>query len=730
METLKKYFISSALVTRDSKQVTVASAELVPGDIIIVEPGDLIPADIRFFETIDLFVDEAILTGESRSVEKTSDSLTKPPKTLFEAINIGFAATHVVSGMGKGIVIATGAKTAAGFTAKLATETKRISNFEEAMNRFSVFMLRLVVATLLILLVLHVLIKGPDVELGNLLVFFVALAVSVVPEALPVVFTFALSSGAAELAKRSVVVKRLTSIEDLGNIDILCTDKTGTITEGEMMLAQGSEGEERILSIAQMGIGDANTLSNPFDKAIAKAYKKTPSHSKNFTVLERIGFDPKFRLDSTLVKSDSVFVIIRGAPESVASRCDLGTKKQKEIMAWVKEQGCLGRRVLAIAVGKYNETPKNWKEANDLDFVGMLSFEDPLKSTSVKAFEKANALGIKIKIITGDRPEVAGAIAKQIKLISDPGDVITGEELFELSHDKQLEAVQRFFVFARVSPEDKLKIIHLLKEHERVGFLGEGINDAPALKEAHVGIVVQHASDVAREAADIVLLKKSLLVVLEGVEHGRKVSANTVKYIKTTLASNFGNFYSVAIASLFIPYLPMLPIQILLLNLLSDFPMIAIASDTVEADELSKPKGMNLHEIGFLTTFFGTVSSVFDFLVFGMFVGYGSTILQTAWFIESILTELFAIISLRTRKWFFLTRAPGRVLSILIVGATAITIALPSFAVTRELFGFAKLSKTHFIVIACIIVSYFIATEFTKRLYYRITDAHFAKVSN
>lgn len=717
LATLKKYFVAHSRVIRDGKQEEIMSPQLVLGDVVVLEPGDLVPADVRLFEAVDFTLDESVLTGESQAVEKSADDLSTPPQNLFAAQNIAFAATHVVSGTGRGIVIATASHTQAGSAAKLATQTKRVSNFEQVMDQFSVFMLRLVIGTLLVLFVLHYVIKGPTVQIGELLIFFIALAVSVVPEALPVVFTFALSNGAAHLARHKVVVKRLTSIEDLGNIDILCTDKTGTITQGEMVLVEVSDGDGHTLQIARVGIPESDARENPFDKAIAKA--EGSMSAQIVEVVDRIGFDPTQRFDLTLVKNPKPMLIMRGAPESVAEHCAMSVEQKAQMTKWIEQEGRKGRRVLAVAQRFFETIPDNWSQPDGLLFLGMLSFEDPLKPTSLAAVKKAQALGLSIKVLTGDRPEVAGAIATQVGLIKDPDEVMTGEQLFALPADQQLNAARRCHVFARVTPEDKLEIIRLLKEHARVGFLGEGINDAPALKEAHVGIVVESASDVARESADIVLLQQSLMVILEGVERGRIVSANTLKYIKTTLASNFGNFYSVAIASLFIPYLPMLPIQILLVNLLSDFPMIAISTDTVEASALSKPRGMDLREMGFVTTFFGVISSVFDFILFGAFFRTSAALLQTAWFIESILTELFAILSLRTHKWFFLTRPPARLLSSLIIGATIVTLALPLWSVTRGLFSFAAISRPQLLSVIGIIAAYFVAMEISKKLFYR-----------
>ncbi len=720
LESLKKYFIAKTTVLRDGKEQIVMSTELIPGDIVSVKPGDVLPADIRFFETRELALDESLLTGESEEVEKIAEAIAAAPTEIFNAHNSGFAATTVVRGHGIGVVVATRSETVAGSTARLAAETKRTSSFEIAMNQFSVFMLRLVVTTLVVLFVLHLLIKGPGIQIGELLIFFIALAVSVVPEALPVVFTFALSHGASQLAKANVVVKRLSSIEDLGNIEILCTDKTGTITQGEMTLANTFDHTGSALSVAWHGVPDTKQINNPFDQAIVDAAQTTVDKTSPYTLIESLGFDPKTRIDLSLFKGEQFLVVMRGAPESVMQRCKLSTQDQEKATAWMESEGKLGHRILGIGMREYQTVPTDWEKDDAYVFAGLLAFKDPLKSDAIEAVKKADVLGIKIKIITGDRPEVAGAIAKEVGIINDPADVITGEKLFAMSAAEQLQTVASAAVFARISPQEKLEIIRLLKEHARVGFLGEGINDAPALKEAHVGIVVAHASDVAREAADIVLLQKSLLVILDGVADGRRVFLNTIKYIKITLASNFGNFYSVAIASLFIPELPMLPIQLLLVNLLSDFPMIAVAGDTVDAEDLTRPKHMDLRAMGFFTTFFGSVSTVFDLLLFGFFFRAGAAILQTAWFIESIMTELFVIITLRTRRWFFLTKAPARMLSFCIVVAALATFLLPMIPVTQHLFSFARLSSMQLGVIVLIVLGYFIATELVKHAYERM----------
>lgn len=361
-------------------------------------------------------------------------------------------------------------------------------------------------------------------------------------------------------------------------------------------------------------------------------------------------------------------------------------------------------------------------EEKNLTLVGLLSFVDPIKPSAKKAVEQAEKLGVKIKILTGDSQEVAGAVAYQIGLIKKTTDVITGEILDNLPDEEKTLAVEKNSVFARVSPDQKYNIIKLLQENNEVGFLGEGINDAPALKIANVGLVVDSASDIARESTDIILLKKSLEVIIDGIKEGRKVFANTIKYIKATLASNFGNFFAVATASLLIDYLPMLPLQILLLNLLSDFPMIAIATDNVDSQELQKPKSYNLKEIAFLATVLGIVSTVFDFIFFAMFYRIGPAVLQTNWFIGSILTELILLFSIRTKFIFFKAKPPSRILYWLSGLAILVTVILPFTGFGQTVFKFTRPQANQLWLIFGLVICYFIITEIVKHFYYRLEE--------
>ena len=387
---------------------------------------------------------------------------------------------------------------------------------------------------------------------------------------------------------------------------------------------------------------------------------------------------------------------------------------------------------MAVASKKLKK-PSDYKakfEETGLEIVGLISFSHPLKKTTVAAVRKAQKLGVEIKILTGDSREIAGAVAFAAGLIRSPEEVITGLELENLSANDLAEVCTKYKVFARVSPEQKHKIIQTLKNFYSVGYLGEGINDAPALKAANVGIVVKDASDIARESADIILLNKGLEVLVDGVHEGRKVFANVSKYIRATLASNFGNFYAVAISTLFIDYLPMLPVQLLLLNLLSDFPMIAISGDTVDSNELTKPSKFNLKQFAVLASLLGLVSTVFDLTVFGIFFGKGEGTLQTYWFIASVLTELAFIYSIRTKGWFFNAKPAAKGLVILSLVAVIVTVALPFSILGQVSFNFVRPDVYNLTIIGVLTVSYFAVSEIIKKVYFAKSEIRNVKLGS
>ena len=726
---LRSYITSYAKVVRDGKEAVIPKEELVPGDIALLETGDKIPADVRFLETHDCAVDESSLTGESVPVKKQSAGLAEPAAAYHSAFNLGLSGTIVASGAARAVVIATGRKSVLGKIARLTLETRHVSGFEKSIAHFSKVILNIVLATLLFIFVMNLLINRQDRGIVNLLIFSIALAVSVIPEALPVVTTFSLSRGAIRLAKKKVAVRRLSAIEDLGGIDVLCTDKTGTLTENQLTVESLSPHANPLTLIyGCFAAGSQNKHKHdPFD--IALFQNISTQEQKKVLACRKIGtipFDPRHRHNGAIVQTKNGYeLILRGAPEFLLHSCKLAAREKKELHAWIAEKGGNGKRTLAITKKKIQKSESEailecrTPQKNGFELLGIIAFTDPLKPTAIPAVKLAKGLGITIKILTGDSKEIAGSLAHTIGLSASPHEVITGTELEALSAHAQYSAVEKYAVFARISPEQKYAIIKMLGHKHRVGFLGEGINDAPALKAAEVSLVVQSASGIARDAADIVLLKKDLKVIIEGIKEGREVFVNTVKYIKATLASNFGNFYAVAVSSLFIPFLPMLPIQILLLNLLSDSPMIAISTDTIDTRELASPKQYDIREIIMISTVLGIVSTVFDFIFFALFYRISPSVLQTNWFIGSILTELAFLFSIRT-KHFFLKGKPPSILLILFTAAAGIaTVLIPYSAFGQRVFQFTPPSQSHLLIILSVAALYFVCTECVKLIYYR-----------
>lgn len=732
LKILRTHTVPRARVRRGGVLRLVSSVELVPGDIVVIEAGDLLPADLRLIAVEALTLNESTLTGESVAVSKGTLPLPDSVGNPVAARNIAFGGTSVVAGKAEGIVVATGQRTVAGDIARLTAERRQPSSFEIGVRQFSSFTLRFIALTLAAVVLAHLVFRRGVTDPSELALFAIALAVSVIPEALPVVSTFALSHGARLLARRHVLVKRLSAVEELGSIDILCSDKTGTITENHLIVAATrADDPAALLEMAALGATlrkETREPNNAFDVAVwSRLSAEVRTRVQHARVEAEVPFDPQRRRNSVLVTSAGrTQLIVRGAPEAVWTGVSgLLSADVEALSTWAAQEGRRGRRVLAVAAKSYQATTTYdpAEETRGLQLVGLLSFTDPIKPTTQKTLIEARKLGVHFKLLTGDSPEVAGAVAHEVGLIPDPTHVITGPQFDALPEPEQLLAAARETVFARVTPYQKYRIVELLQQHSAVGFLGEGINDAPALKRASVGLVVDHASDIARSAADVILLEKRLDVILDGIREGRRVFANTVKYLTITLASNFGNFFAVAIASLVVTFLPMLPLQLLLVNLLSDFPMIAIATDAVEWQSLRRPRSYDVRDIIVSATLLGLVSMVFDFIYFGLFVGLGPTVLQTNWFIGSILTELLLIFVLRTKLAAWRGARPSPVLSWLVGVAVLVTIVLPLTWFGQSFFHFQAPTATHVLLIIGIAVAYGVVSEITKRWVTRISVA-------
>ena len=725
---LKKYLPSRTRVLRDGKEETIDKKFLVPGDVVLLEAGNIVPADLRIIRIENFLVDESILTGESAPVSKNYKPISKEVEEIFEANNIVFGGTSVTSGDAEGVVIGTAKNTAIGEIAKLVSGIARESAYEKNLLKFSRLILRIVMVTIVFVFLANLAIKGTENFL-EFLIFCIALLVSIIPEALPLVVTFALSKGALSLAKEHVVVKRLSAIEDLGDIEILCTDKTGTLTENKIEL-EGifSQNKEKCLLYALLASSyvqeKIKSSLNPFDSAI---FEKTPDTIRNslkkFKAISKIPFDP-LRLRNSVLIEDSErkkVLIVKGAPEvilNLSSRFENNRTREK-LKKDIEKEGFEGKRTFAVAFKEFTNKYLTKKEESDLTFLGYFYFRDPLKKTAAASIHLAKRMGLKIKILTGDSKEIAGAVAKEVGLIDDSKKVILGETLDSLSSEEFEKACEEFSVFARVSPVTKYKIIEALEKKYEVGFMGEGINDAPSLKVAHLGIAVNSAVDVSREVSDIALLRGDLKVVVDGIRQGRNIFANINKYIKCTLASNFGNSYSLALISLFITYLPLLPVQILLVNFLSDFPLIAVASDKVDVEELRKPKFYQLHRVILLIILLALVSSIFDLIFFWIFHKAQPAQLQTLWFIESILTEILLIFSIRSSYFFARAKFPSISLFLISIFTIVGTVFLPFTHFGQKIFYFVSPSIPSLLIILSLIVGYFFLSEIVKLMYFK-----------
>ncbi len=708
-QKLRSFLMRTITVARNGHDVEVSIEELVPGDILKLESGDIIPADAVVRHTSGLLVDETTFTGESVPVSKRATEGDEREECV-----VVLQGTHVIRGCAYAEVFATGVTTRFAAIAHMVTANHEESELSKGVNKISAFILRATLITLVAVVGANLLIEQDLTTLPTLIIFAIALAVSVVPEALPLVMTFSLSRGSLRLAERGVIVKRLTSIQDLGSIDMLCTDKTGTLTENRLVyrneyLVQGTQHPLVYMRLAAHDLHETNP--EPFDVAVEAALTSEQRLvSGTFTLIDEESFDPELRSNGAVVRNaDGVVLHVRrGSPEYFFEQ-GIVTRDTDSVGVWLADEEQQGRRVLGVSVD----------EGTGPRFAGFASFEDVLKSSTIETLAEARKLDVDITIITGDSRTVAEAVGKQVGLVRHESEVMDASAFIALPIGEQHALAPKVRVFARTRPEQKLHIITMLKGSHTIGFLGEGINDTPALKASNVSLVVQSASDIARETADIVLMESDLRVIVEGIRFGRETHANTLKYIRATLVSNFGNFYAVAVSSLFITFLPMLPKQLLLLNLLSDFPMMAIAFDRVSTAELRKPQRYDFK--GLYITFFvlGMVSTVFDFLYFGLFYMISPQVLHTNWFIASVLTEILLLFSIRSYLPIYRAGMPAPCIVWLSAAAFIATITIPFMEVTATFFEFTPPTLSHLGLIVGLAFLYLAVSEAVKLLLHR-----------
>lgn len=711
-------------VRRDGKTSQVRAAELVPGDIVILSTGGLVPADGLVLAAADCQVSEAILTGETFPTTKTP-GVVAPDTPLFSRANCLWMGTTVRTGTAEMVTVATGIATRYGAIARHLASRPPETAFEKGLRQFGHLLTQFMVILVLVVFSANVFLDKPSVDS---LLFAIALAVGIAPELLPVIMAINLAHGARRMAELGVIVRRLSAIENLGSMEILCTDKTGTLTEGAITLdggydPDGGPAEAPIV----LGVVNASLqagLVGPLDQALLS--------SRNVDGWEKIAEIPFdfFRKRLSVVArhgDDPPLMICKGALKKVLDICDtvglevarpLGSAERDGLTAWFEDWSREGWRVLGVAAKPTDDHIDRYTSDDEkgMSFVGFLRFSDPPKADAAAVIDDLDLMGVEVKVISGDVAEVTAHLAVEVGLKSTR--ILTGAQINSMSDEALWHVAARTNLFVEVDPTHKERIVSALRHGGRVvGFMGDGVNDAPALHAADVGISVDSAVDVAREAASFVLLRHDLRAVRDGIVEGRRTFANTMKYIATTESANFGNMLSMAAASFFLPFLPLTATQVLLNNFLSDFPATTIATDRVDPETVARPERWDIGDVRLFMIVFGAVSSFFDFITFGLLLSVFSAseeLFRTGWFVESLLTELVIALVVRTRRPFFRSR-PSRLLAASSAAVAALTFALP-YLPFAHLFGFVTPTPALMFSLTAVTFFYVVATEATKQI--------------
>jgi len=747
VEKLQKMVKTTVTVLRDGKEVDAPLEEIVPGDVVILAAGSLIPADLRILSAKDFFVSQSALTGESMPVEKIADTNQPAGRAPFEFTNACFMGSNVLSGSARGIVLATGASTQFGSIAEKMLGKREATSFDKGVAGFTWLMIRFMVVMVSITFLIVGLTKGNWAEA---LLFAMSVAVGLTPEMLPMIITVCLSKGALMMARKKVIVKHLHAIQNFGAMDVLCTDKTGTLTQDHVVLERyvdvTSRQSEDVLRYAYMNSFYQTGLRNLLDRAILA--HTDLDMERNCRKVDEIPFDFRRRRMSVVIDYEDRHVLIcKGAVEEITSVCEhyqvdedinpLIKLIRDDLMDEYRHLSAEGYRVLAIGYREFDRTKQVFSVADEsqMTLLGYIAFFDPAKDTSAKAIEALSRHGVAVKILTGDNELVTKKVCHDVAMTITK--VVTGPQLAALDEAAFAREVEDANVFARLTPDQKEKVIKTLRANGHVvGFMGDGINDVLAMKAADVGISVDTAVDVAKESADIILLEKSLLVLEDGIMEGRKVFGNIIKYIKMGASSNFGNMFSVVGGAYFLPFLPMAPIQVLVNNLLYDVSQVGIPLDNVDEEYLAKPRKWNIKSIRNFMVFIGPMSSIFDYATFFLMLyvfgcvafsaagtspeqkTYLESLFHTGWFVESLLTQTLIVHIIRTHRIPFLQSRASKPMMFTTLAVMAFGVWLP-FSPLAKFLGFVPLPGVYFVWLAGFLVAYAVLTTGVKMWFAR-----------
>lgn len=734
--------------------------EIVVGDIVYLSAGDMVPADIRIIQAKDLFISQSALTGESETIEKTS-KVSNNDGTVLEKNNLAFMGTNVVSGSAKGVVVSTGNDTIFGEIAQTLNQKPTVTSFEKGVNAVSWVLIKFMLIMVPIVFFVNGFTKG---DWLHALLFAISIAVGLTPEMLPMIVTTSLAKGAVAMSRKKVIIKNLNSIQNLGAIDILCTDKTGTLTEDKVKLQYhldiNGNSDTRVLRHGFLNSYYQTGLKNLIDIAIIDKTMELMDSDKNmehsitrYKKVDEVPFDFSRRRMSVVVEDETgkMQMITKGAVEEMltisnyveyeGAVVELTEEKKKFVLDKVNELNNNGMRVIAVSQ-KTNPSPVgefSIADENDMVLIGYLAFLDPPKESAITAIEALKASGVDVKVLTGDNEEVTKSVCKQVGIKFDKAYL--GSDVEKLTDEELGELAEKATVFAKMSPSQKTRVINILREKgHSVGYMGDGINDAGALEASDVGISVDNAVDIAKESADVILLEKDLMVLENGILEGRKTYANMIKYIKLTASSNFGNIFSVLVASAFLPFLPMEPLHLILLNLIYDISCTSIPWDNVDKEFLEKPKEWDASSVSKFMLWIGPTSSVFDittyllmyYIIAPMFTGgllfhqltdpkmmaLYIAVFQAGWFVESMWSQTLVIHMIRTPKISFIQSRASNQLTLLTFTGIAILTIIP-FTDFGSSIGLAPLPKIYFLYLAITIILYMLLATIVKKSYVR-----------